>query len=595
MKRHSPHGERSCDTLPDRPRVSQLKTDDNARSRRSLVLKLTDECNQALNKAIEMNLPVRIISTKEGIIVEIGNVNGSTSRFKCTQQSLNCSMDVVANEATSSYSTVSSLNTKLVVNATDKTFAETREKAQKLAEQEQRKMAKDTLVIGKSNKTKKGAIPLKPFSKPSVPPKKSSPNLTTNNAKTAPNSATKVTSAVNGIVQNRNELIKRSIRARVIHLCAGGKFKTANEVLERIKFEGITKPENWDSVAKEAQTIISEVSIADPDALSVKPEFYNEIDIKWPGFVSSEKARARRLISSQTSKKSISVAPTRKSGVAPVLAPGAPSAISSSKSHTTVNSSVESQLGHTAIESSPATAIDTPTESERRKRPASPIKPDKHESPTVIINSGSSTTSPADDVFVPKRRREAHQATSASTQKLLSHTNGSMSTPVESPTNWEKVLDVVHDADQAIRYHDMFEREYPIYRKCYEKLAKVSAEFNELKHNFDQAPLGSTMQNEIMRKIYDRYDIYQSDSDFFASRAQHANLHAKLAVLKRRINDWDRQLLMGDHHDLSDFDTSKRNDTRHRRSLSSGNSASSTTSMDSSGSGPHGYDEFALV
>lgn len=81
--------------------------------------------------------------------MEIGTGNGSSTRFNCTQQTLNCSMDVIAQESTSSYNAVSSLNTKLVVNATDKSFAETREKAQKLVEQEQKKMAKETQqVIG---------------------------------------------------------------------------------------------------------------------------------------------------------------------------------------------------------------------------------------------------------------------------------------------------------------------------------------------------------------------------------------------------------------------------------------------------------------
>lgn len=65
MKSHSPNGDKSCDTLADRPRVNQLRSDSNIRSRRSSFLKLTDECHQALSKAIEMNWPVRIISTKE--------------------------------------------------------------------------------------------------------------------------------------------------------------------------------------------------------------------------------------------------------------------------------------------------------------------------------------------------------------------------------------------------------------------------------------------------------------------------------------------------------------------------------------------------
>lgn len=98
----------------------------------------------------------------------------------------------------------------------------------------------------------------------------------------------------------------------------------------------------------------------------------------------------------------------------------------------------------------------------------------------------------------------------------------------------------------------------------------------------------------MLKEIYDRYDTYQSDQEFFHSRTQHANLHAKLAVLKRRILDWDRRLL-GDHRELggADFGPGAADKAaRHRRSLSSGNSASSTTSVDSSGSGPHGFDEF---
>lgn len=160
---------------------------------------------------------------------------------------------------------------------------------------------------------------------------------------------------------------------------------------------------------------------------------------------------------------------------------------------------VESHPERTAIERSPAvtTAIGTP--SETRKRPASPLNPTKDNSPNV--NSASSTTSPADDVYIPKRRREAHKPSKAP-QKLVTHTNGSMSTPVNVDTDWENVFGVVTDGSAALKYHAIFEEEYPIYRKCYEELAKVSAEFNELKHRFDKAPLGSSTQKEVSFYYY---------------------------------------------------------------------------------------------
>uniref|UniRef100_A0A1I7S365 OCEL domain-containing protein n=1 Tax=Bursaphelenchus xylophilus TaxID=6326 RepID=A0A1I7S365_BURXY len=600
---HSPNADRNHD-LPhsQKPVLGKLHSDEKARSRRSFMLKLTDECNQALSKAIEMNWPVRVISTKTGVIVDVGIGPNISTKFNCSQQTLNGTLDAVCQDAPTSFQTISSVKTKLVVNATEKTFAETREKAAKLVEQELKKKTKETELSKNNMANRKRPLNVIPpngkpnvFAKPSPSlPKRTSPPLPTTATKalrpsTAANGS-KVSSAVTGLVQNKSELLKKSVRERVVHLCAGGKYKSEEEVLDRLKFEGFSKKDNLDDLLEQAKSVLTEVAIHDLDALTIKPECYNEIDIKWPGFVSSEKARARRLISTQSQNTSMNVAPTRKSGVAPVLAPSAPhgSGVSSKSQAPSTPVNIPESLSSRNGLPSRSPAIEPPHEDDKlRKRLASPIIPprplkvSKHDSPELAVtSSASSTASPVSDL--PKRPVNPNL-------DFSKHTQGSMSIPVQCSTDWDKVFPMVQDSETAVRYHELFESEYPIYRKCYEKLAKVSAEFSDLKRSFDRAPLGSSEQKEILRQIYDRYHDYQSDGEFYNCRTRHANLHGKLAVLKRRITEWDQRMLNG--RDLPGFD-GQRGNVRHRRSLSSGNSASSTTSMDSSGSGPHGYDEY---
>ncbi|CAD5218802.1 unnamed protein product [Bursaphelenchus okinawaensis] len=582
--------------------LGKLHNDENTGTQRSFMLKLTDECNQALGKAIELNWPVRVISTKTGVIMEVGTSSSSVTKFNCSQQALNGSLDAVCQDATTSFHNVSSIKTKLVVNATDKTFAETREKAAKLVELEAKKKTKETDLGKNSMNNRKRPLNTVPLSNkanlfakpnPSASKRTSPPVPPTGSKAQRPIVNPKVSSAVTGLVQNKAELLKRTIRERVIHLCAGGKYRSEEEVLDRLKFEGVAKKDSLEKALAEAKVVFAEVATHEQDAVSVKPELYNEIDIKWPGFVSSEKARARRLISTQSHNASMSVAPSRKSGVAPVLAPSGPhgsgSSAKSQSSSTPVNSSESQSLRKTPPVVSPPEPMPQLDE-KSRKRVASPVVPPqfpkqpKRDSPELTVtSSASSTVSPGDEIL-PKRLVQVPDFC-----KTNGPPQGPLNSMVQCPTDWEKVFPMVQDADTCVRYHELFESEYPVYRKCYEKLAKVSMEFNDLKRLFDRAALNSSEQKDLLRRIYDRYHEYQSDEDFYGCRTKHASLHRKLAVLKRRIMEWDQRMLNG--HGLSGFDPA-RDDVRHRRSLSSGNSASSTTSMDSSGSGPHGYDEY---
>lgn len=84
----------------------------------------------------------------KAILIHVGNGTSTPTIFHCSQQTMPGAVDAICRDpaTTSAYQTVSSLDIKLVVNATEKSFAETREKAQKLAEEESKKMAKDLVV-----------------------------------------------------------------------------------------------------------------------------------------------------------------------------------------------------------------------------------------------------------------------------------------------------------------------------------------------------------------------------------------------------------------------------------------------------------------
>jgi histone H3/H4 len=81
-------------------------------------------------------------------MIEVGNGTSTPTVFQCSQQNQPGAVDAIVRDLSlpSTYQTVSSLETKLIVNATEKSFAETREKVQKIAEEESRKTVKDVVM-----------------------------------------------------------------------------------------------------------------------------------------------------------------------------------------------------------------------------------------------------------------------------------------------------------------------------------------------------------------------------------------------------------------------------------------------------------------
>ncbi|CAD5228534.1 unnamed protein product [Bursaphelenchus okinawaensis] len=138
-------------TIGQAAKVQKLENDSQS-TNKSFVLKLTAECQKAIERAIQMGWPVRMVSTKTEVKVEVGISDTSVATFTCNQQRLNGDIDAVSQGQ--SLKKVSPLNTKLVINATNNSFAAAQQKVVKMAELQSQKQTKnkDTKISDSSRK-----------------------------------------------------------------------------------------------------------------------------------------------------------------------------------------------------------------------------------------------------------------------------------------------------------------------------------------------------------------------------------------------------------------------------------------------------------
>ena len=148
----------------------------------SLLLKLTDECNAAIKDAIKSKSSIRMIVRNGETTIEVNGADGTLLKFKCILQN-QTETDVIACDLKQKlYKNIGPPTTaKLQVQATEKTFADVKQKTQKLMEEEQQRKIKD---MPKTQRTAKGS---------SFPLKKSLP--TTTGTSTNNNFLTKLSSA----------------------------------------------------------------------------------------------------------------------------------------------------------------------------------------------------------------------------------------------------------------------------------------------------------------------------------------------------------------------------------------------------------------
>ncbi|KHN86759.1 RNA polymerase II elongation factor ELL [Toxocara canis] len=592
-----------------------LHADTAASSEQSaMMVKLTDESIAAIRKAQRSRLPIKMRMDPQGGQIEIG-LGENATRFRFVIQQLpGTPADAVVFDRARGYRATASLQSKVQIQATEKTFAETREKAQKLAEEEKRKATKDVsrqrrdqrplTVKRATNTVAVGAQRPSPSS--SSFPKNISDSSRNNLPKATNNtqngSAVAASSAGARLV--RAELSRKPLRKRVIHLVVLGKFRSADEVVAQLKKDAI----NEDGVqeAVKARDIVDEVAETGKETgrLQLKQSFYNEldnhfikhndifgvqVDARWPGFNSEEKSMVRKILSGNMGNAS-NFAPTRKSGMAPPQAPPAshsnnisPEAIptpptSSGQQRLVAPSSAGSRktspkLCHQGApapnnKSSPAPLNSSSSNSGtvsnplddllpssagagvKRKAhvPQPSVVPDKRPrqqslSPPEDPSSANPATAPPQKSV---QRSERPTQNGGDTSTVSSTGSSPLTLPSQPTRDWSKYFGEARSLAEAEKYYNMFIADYPAYMECYKVLASVANEFSGLEKQLNESSKHPREHEKVERTIQTKYAHYQRDTEFLQTRQRHADLRAKLDVLKKRIHAWETNHAKGE-------------------------------------------------
>ncbi|ETN83221.1 hypothetical protein NECAME_07519 [Necator americanus] len=513
-----------------------------------VMVKLTDEMFSALMLAQRKGLPIRVHVDEQGGKWELGDPANGGNVFRYQQQALpGPPTDAVVHDPRSgTHRAVGAFRSKYQIQATDKSFADTRERAQKLIEEEKSRGTKDVTKHRQKGSLLKSGTPRVGSASSS---RNVSPLLTrtldTPSSRISPNKfANSTGSNGNASLQNggssgtpratptqhlNSELRKKKLRQRIIQLVVLGKFSGADLILRQLRKDGLNEEAGLERRVEDIVREVSEPSSGtDTTKIVLRPAFYGEVDTRWLWYNQEEKAYVRRvtqgLSSSQT--KSSTFAPMRKSGMERMQAP----------CHSSTNSS--SASGQTV---SPE-AIPTPPNS----RPASAVSAPMRKTPPKNVNTvlnGSREQTPS------SYRSPAHEATSVNKRKAHvpaqqrqpdgKRPRQESASPPEDPTN-HPLHNQIKTVQEAEKYFTLFQQEYPEYLECYKTLNEVAKEFRQLEIQLKNAVDNRKDIGRIEQNIQQRFAQYDKDPEFVKTRQRYADLHSKLAVLKSRISDFER-------------------------------------------------------
>lgn len=593
-----------------------------------VMVKLTDEMIAAIQRAQKsrtQNMRIRI-QPQGGEITLCGRDSNSVCVFRFQVQSLpGPPADAIGYDRNGGYKAAAAVHSKYQIQATDRSFEETREKTKKLKEEEMSRTAKDMsrqrvdqrpvakrVIGGSSGGSSSTSRVRSPYLKSSAnndPNQRISPNKFGNSTGSSVASATSNglhlgAGAVRPSMSSslRAELLRKKLRVRVVHLIVTGRFCNVDDLMRRLRKDGLNEKE--DDIRK-IEALVQEVSeLGSDEKLVLRPAFYGEVDPRWPWFTTEEKATVRRIVQGLPAVSN-GFAPTRKSGVERMQAPSQPSSQDqkeNKKSPDTKKESLEVPAPPPAPtlpvprasmsaggmigggrKVSPQIARTTPQPAKRTPHKDSPhqtsinlmdeILPPTGQKRKAHVPTGTipekrprqESASPPEDpttnqpVVKVQRDREqsrsggsnggssvsssASSSSSSGASSRLSSPRTTLASPSQPSQDWSKMYAEVKTVNEAEKYYQLFCDDYPEYMKCFGKLNKVSQEFRTLADSLDSArrSRNSDDLDRVERDIQNKYHSYEKDSDFLRVRQRHADLRSKLHILKRRIATWEER------------------------------------------------------
>uniref|UniRef100_A0A0N5ARX6 OCEL domain-containing protein n=1 Tax=Syphacia muris TaxID=451379 RepID=A0A0N5ARX6_9BILA len=601
------------------PSFEVLKLHSNSSANKghmALLVKLTEECLTALNNANKNRVPIRMTLDSQSGNIEVGTGEHSGKFRFVAQQIPGTPSCCIVSDRHKNYCLSALFQSKIQVQATSRSFAETREKAQKIVEEEKKKALKDVsqrhdrrrpvtvkkatnqIAIGAQRPSPSSSAQQKPhlseFAKSDKISLINADLFQLSNGYSNGSNATGLAGA-RSIV--RAEISRKPLRKRVIHLVLLGKFSTFEEVVTQLKKDSVNVKEESTPEALKAKEILEEVTEINRNTgrLQLKQSLYNEVDPRWPGFNSEEKAAVRKILAGNMGSNNF--APIRRNGIAPPIAPSA--------SHT--NTSSNDVNGATNI-SSPSLANNQKFSSSSRKSSPKISSPDiysstkkigskaspqninnsssnnKKSSPPLLNssnninnscnNSNSNNNNCSNTSFlveetsptpVSTAKRKAHSSSTMETAQKRVHfslpecceqgkrfeqnvgdkasvnnasSSLSMTASCQPSKDWSREFGEARTHSDALRYYNLFNADYPLYMQYFKRVNAVANEFIELQKQLNERPKHHDHE-EIVRILNDKIMQYKADVVYLRDRQMHNDLRAKLDVLKKRIISWE--------------------------------------------------------
>ncbi|CAJ0931050.1 unnamed protein product, partial [Mesorhabditis belari] len=574
----------------------------SASNQKVALVKLTDEMIAAIQKAQSSRDSFKISIQKEGGVITLGG----NQQFSFSIQSMaSTPSDVILqdkrSDRTGNYQMLGTIQQKFQIQATDKSLDETRHRTKMLLEQESQKTAKEVpknqrdILAKKVANTMPGRFDRKfnssnthQTSKPAPFPLKNKPTTSSSISNYSSSSTLPVTHGRPNMSPNRKaELMKKPLRARIIHLTATGKYSSNKEIYEKLKRDGLSDNEdNFTVISK----LINEVGEMDGDGhFSLRPSLIGEVDLHWTWFTTEDKAKVRRISQPSTSA---GFAPTRKNGIdraqrtaadtpqkdsesSPPLSGASQPPARTAYPSTVQGKKVSPQMARTIQQTLPSApkprtppqpqqtnvnVLDTLLPNKRKAHVPMEQRSEKRqrqesESPPLLQvqqyhrREKDSESEKARDKDEQERQRLLAATGGSTGGSSVSSTSSGVSSRLSSPIlsfpihpsqDWNKEIPEIKFAHEVDKYYQAFDADYPSYMQCFDQLDMVSKEFRDLAERLEKArkAKGDDLEH-VERSIHSRYARYEKDQEFLRTRQRHADLRAKLSLLKSRIAAWE--------------------------------------------------------
>ncbi|VDO67352.1 unnamed protein product [Heligmosomoides polygyrus] len=151
-----------------------------------------------------------------------------------------------------------------------------------------------------------------------------------------------------------------------------------------------------------------------------------------------------------------------------------------------------------------------------------------------------SASPPEDPTNHPQQNQKLAARSGGSTASSRLSSPCSLSSPTQPSCDWDKNYGEIKNVHEAEKYFALFQQEYPEYLECYRTLNEVAKEFRQLEMQLKNAVDNRKDTTRIEQTIQMRFAHFDKDPEFVKTRQRYADLHSKLAVLKSRISDFER-------------------------------------------------------